>query len=255
MNQKCYLIDLDGTMYKGLELIEGAKVWLEWLQENKIPFLFLTNNSGRTPEQAAKHMQQVGYKNIKPDSFYTSAMAASDTMIRRFPNKKRAFMIGEEGLKQALLNNGYQLVQDQADFVFVGLDRQGCYEKYSLALRELMQGAILVGTNNDRILLSEQGVNCGNGSIVAMMEYASGQQAVKIGKPHESIIEGALAYLNRKKEEVILVGDNMETDILCGVQCGIETILVTTGVHSALQAQSYSFKPNHIIEDLRELIC
>ena len=163
-------------------------------------------------------------------------------------------MVGDEGLREALQNNGYELVNDQADLVFIGLDKEGTWEKYSLALRQVLAGAILVGTNNDRILLSEAGANCGNGSTVALMEYASSREAVKIGKPHAAIIEGALAYLGLGKDEVVIVGDNMETDILCGVQAGIETILVTTGVHDRQAAAAYSFAPDHIIEDLRELM-
>lgn len=254
MDKKCYLLDLDGTMYRGTQIIEGARIFVDYLIEHEMPFLFLTNNSGRTPRQAADHMLKLGYRGILPEHFYTSAMAASDTMIRRFPDKKRAYMIGAEGLREALIHNDYELVEDHADFVFVGLDRNGTYEKYSLALRQLLEGAVLVGTNNDRILLSEAGANCGNGSIVAMMEYASSQQAVKIGKPHPAIVEGVLAHLGMSADQVVIVGDNMETDILCGVNAGIETILVTTGVHSRTQAQEYSFSPSHIIEDLRELM-
>ena len=127
-------------------------------------------------------MLKIGYQGIEPKHFYTSAMAASDTMIRRFPDKKRAYMVGAEGLREALLNNGYELVDDQADLVFIGLDKEGTWEKYSLALRQVLAGAILVGTNNDRILLSEAGANCGNGSTVALMEYASSREAVKIGR-------------------------------------------------------------------------
>lgn len=254
MTKKCYLLDLDGTMYRGTAIIEGAKVFVDHCLKEHLPFLFLTNNSGRTPRQAADHMLKMGYRGIEPKHFYTSAMAASDTMIRRFPEKKRAYMVGAEGLREALLNNGYQLVQDHADLVFIGLDKEGTWEKFSLALRQVLAGAILVGTNNDRILLSEEGANCGNGSTVALMEYASSREAVKIGKPHEAIITGALAYLGLRKEDVVIVGDNMETDILCGVQAGIETILVTTGVHDRQAAAAYSFTADHIIEDLRELM-
>ncbi len=235
MTKKCYLLDLDGTMYRGTVIIEGAKVFIDYCLKEQLPFLFLTNNSGRTPRQAADHMLKIGYQGIEPKHFYTSAMAASDTMMRRFPDKKRAYMVGDEGLREALLNNGYELVDDQADLVFIGLDKEGTWQKYSLALRQVLAGAILVGTNNDRILLSEAGANCGNGSTVALME-------------------GALAYLGLGKDEVVIVGDNMETDILCGVQAGIETILVTTGVHDRQAAAAYSFAPDHIIEDLRELM-
>ena len=123
MTKKCYLLDLDGTMYRGTVIIEGAKVFIDYCLKEQLPFLFLTNNSGRTPRQAADHMLKIGYQGIEPKHFYTSAMAASDTMMRRFPDKKRAYMVGDEGLREALLNNGYELVDDQADLVFIGLDK------------------------------------------------------------------------------------------------------------------------------------
>lgn len=119
-------------MYRGTAIIEGAKVFIDYCLKEQLPFLFLTNNSGRTPRQAADHMLKIGYRGIEPKHFYTSAMAASDTMIRRFPDKKRAYMVGDEGLREALLNNGYELVNDQADLVFIGLDKEGTWEKYSL---------------------------------------------------------------------------------------------------------------------------
>ena len=120
------------------------RVFIDYCLKEQLPFLFLTNNSGRTPRQAADHMLKIGYQGIEPKHFYTSAMAASDTMIRRFPDKKRAYMVGAEGLREALLNNGYELVDDQADLVFIGLDKEGTWEKYSLALRQVLAGAILV---------------------------------------------------------------------------------------------------------------
>ena len=253
-NKKCVLLDLDGTMYRGTDLIEGAKSYIDHCLENNIRFLFLTNNSGRTPQQAAQHMLDIGYTGIRPEHFYTSAMAASDTMISRYPDKKRACMIGADGLREALLSNGYEIVTEDADLVFVGLDKQGCWKDYSIALRQVMKGAILVGTNNDRILLSEEGVNCGNGSIVAMMEYASSRESVKIGKPYPAIVEGVLKKLGMNREDVVIVGDNMETDIQCGYDAGIDTILVTTGVHTREDLNRYSFKPSRIIDDLTELI-
>lgn len=128
-------------MYRGTAIIEGAKVFIDYCLKEQLPFLFLTNNSGRTPRQAADHMLKIGYQGIEPKHFYTSAMAASDTMIRRFPDKKRAYMVGAEGLREALLNNGYELVDDQADLVFIGLDKEGTWEKYSLALRQVLAGA------------------------------------------------------------------------------------------------------------------
>ncbi len=253
INNKFYMIDLDGTMYHGTKILPGAKDFINCLIENNIGFIFLTNNSSRTQEQAAMHMIKMGFKGIKPEMFYTSAMAAADTISRRFPNKKKAAYIGESGMKNALLDYGFTIEPDNPDFLFVGLDRNATYRDYSYAVRTLKNGAILVGTNNDRILLSQEGANIGNGSIVAMFEYATSQEAIKIGKPHPAIIEGALRYAGVNKEDVIILGDNLETDIICGINAGIDTILVTTGVNNMEDCYKLNIHPTYIVDNLSRL--
>ena len=254
LKNKFFMIDLDGTMYHGTTILPGAKEFVNYLISNKMKFIFLTNNASRTQVQAANHMLKIGFKNIKPEMFYTSAMAAVDTVSMLYKKKKKAAYIGEEGMKIALLDNGFTIDPDNPDFLFVGLDRQATYRDYSFALRALKNGAKLVGTNNDRILLSQDGFNIGNGSVVAMFEYATNQEALKIGKPHLPIIQGALRYSNALKEDVIIIGDNLETDIKLGENAGIETIFVTTGVNTMEDCYTLDIKPTYIIDKLSNLI-
>lgn len=254
MSRKCYFIDLDGTMYCGTKVIEGAIEWINHLLRNQNPFIFLTNNSSRTQEQACNHMLKMGFQGIKPEHFYTSAMAAADKIARDYPSKKDAYYIGEDGIKEALVKNGFTINPKRADFLFIGLDRNATYQDYSFALRLAHAGAKLVGTNNDRLLLSEKGVNVGNGSVVAMFEYATQTEAIKIGKPHNAIVEGALRYAKVNKEDVVIVGDNLETDILCGNNAGIETVFVTTGVHNMEDCYRLDIKPTYIVADVSGLI-
>lgn len=254
MDKKCYFIDLDGTMYWGTKVIDGAIRWINYLLDHELDFYFLTNNSSRTQEQACQHMLKMGFTGIKPHHFYTSAMAAADKIARDYPSKKEAYYIGEEGLKQALIANGFHINPEKADFLFIGLDRQATYQDYSYAVRLVKDGCQLVGTNNDRLLLSEKGVNIGNGSVVAMFEYATNSEAIKIGKPHNAIIEGALRYAKVLKENAVIVGDNLETDILCGNLAGIETIFVTTGVHNMEDCYRLDIKPTYIVANLKGLI-
>lgn len=254
MINKFYMIDLDGTMFNGTQIIEGAKEFVDYLIKNNIGFIFLTNNSSRTQEQAAMHMIKMGFNGIKPEMFYTSAMAAADTISRLYPNKRRAAYIGETGMKNALLDNGFKIDPDKPDFLFVGLDRNATYRDYSFALRALKNGAILIGTNNDRVLLSQEGANIGNGSIVAMFEYASNTEAIKIGKPHQAIIEGALRYTKVNKENIIIIGDNLETDIVLGKNAGIDTVLVTTGVNDMEDCYKLNIHPTYIVDNLSRLI-
>lgn len=254
MSEKCYFIDLDGTMYRGTSVIDGAIEWINYLLKHKQPFIFLTNNSSRTQEQACNHMLKMGFKGIKPEHFYTSAMAAADKIAKDYPTKKDAYYIGEDGIKEALLKKGFTINPKRADFLFIGLDRNATFQEYSFALRLAHDGAKLVGTNNDRILLSEKGVNIGNGSVVAMFEYATQTEAIKIGKPHSAIVEGALRYADVSRQDVIIVGDNLETDILCGNNAGIETVFVTTGVHNMEDCYRLDIKPTYIVADVRGLI-
>ncbi len=254
MKNKFYMIDLDGTMYLGTKRIKGAKAFIDHLLENDIGFIFLTNNSCRTQTQAANHMLKMGFEGIRPEMFYTSAMAASDYIAATYPQKRRVNFIGEKGMYEALIENNFIFDSKQPDFIFVGLDRNASYQDYSLVLRSLVHGAKLVGTNDDRILPSEQGENIGNGSVVKMFEYASQQEAIKIGKPHHVMIEQALRYANVAKEDVIIVGDNLETDIQMGVNAQIQTVLVTTGIHNMEDCYRLNIRPTYIVANLKGLI-
>lgn len=250
MNKKCYMIDLDGTMYWGTKILDGAKEFVDWLIETEQHFIFLTNNAARTQQQAANHMLKMGFENIKPEMFYTSAMAAAQMVSNRFPKKNKAYLIGEKGLEEALKDNNFEITSNHPDFVFIGLDRQGTYKEYSYALQCLLDGAKLVGCNDDKILLTENGINMGNGSIVKMFEHASGQKAIQIGKPHRAIIEGALRYANVAKEDVLIIGDNLETDIQLGINAKIDTVLVTTGIHNMEDCYRLNIKPTYMVANL-----
>ncbi len=254
MRKKFFMIDLDGTMYRGTQRIEGAKTFIDTLIRERIPFLFLTNNASRTQQQICNHMQKMGFKDIKPEQFYTSAMAAAEKIARDFPSKKSAYYVGETGLKEALISNGFNITFKNVDFLFIGLDRQANFQDYSYALRAVGENTELVATNDDRIFLSEEGVNIGNGSVVAMFEYAMNKKSIKIGKPYSPIIEGALRYAKVNKEDVMLIGDNLETDILCGIQSGIETTFVTTGVHDMEDCYRLNIHPTYILATLDGLL-
>lgn len=248
---KTYLIDLDGTMYRGNQNIEGAKEFIDDCLENNIPFCFLTNNATRTLRQNVEHMEKLGFTGIKEEHFFTSSMAAARSMAKLGYTK--AQYVGMDGLKEALINNGFEICEDP-ECLFVGLDKTGSYEKYSHALQYLLNGAILVGTNDDRLLANGNTFHVGNGSIVRMFEYASGQTSPKIGKPSKTILYEALDYYKLQKEDCIVVGDNLETDIALGANEGVESIFVTTGVHHKEDIERLQIKPTHIVNRLDELI-
>ncbi|MEG0329458.1 MAG: HAD-IIA family hydrolase [Longicatena sp.] len=250
---KTYLIDLDGTMYRGTQIIEGAKEFIDDLLARDEKFVFLTNNAKRTKAQNVEHMVKMGFKGIQEEHFFTSSMAAARYTAKNYDGRN-AYYIGQDGLKEALCNEGFTISEEDVDFVFVGLDVEGNYEKYSKALGFLLQGAQLIGTNNDRLLAKPSGFNVGNGSIVAMFEYAIGKESPRIGKPYAPILEEALLYFGLTKEDVIVLGDNLETDILLGVHNGVETTFVTSGVHHVEDIEKLQIHPTNIVNDLRELI-
>lgn len=248
---KTYLIDLDGTMYRGDQNIEGTKEFIEDCQKNHQPFYFLTNNATRTLRQNVEHFEKLGFHGIREDQFFTSSMAAARAMHKKGYTK--AQYIGQDGLYEALMKNGFE-ISDNCECLFVGLDKQGTYEKYSDALQYLLKGAILVGTNSDRLLAHGDHFLVGNGSIVHLFEYASGQISVEIGKPSPTILYEALEYYQLKKEDCILIGDNLETDIALGMREGVETIFVLSGVHREEDIERLKIFPDRIIHRLDELI-
>lgn len=248
---KTYLIDLDGTMYRGNSNIDGAKEFIDDCLKNNIPFCFLTNNASRTLKQNVEHMEKLGFEGIEEKHFFTSSMAAARAMRKKGYTK--AQMIGMDGLSEALKNSGFE-ISDEPQCLFVGLDKQGSYEKYSQALQYLLKGAVLVGTNDDRLLANGDTFNVGNGSIVRMFEYASGQTSMKIGKPSGTILYEALEYYGLSKEECIIIGDNLETDIALGVNEHVKTILVLSGVHHEEDIERLGIYPDRIIRRLDELV-
>ncbi len=250
---KVYLIDLDGTMFHGNKIIPEAKQFIDFLVAKQMSFIFLTNNATRTKKQNRDHMLHMGFEHIKEEHFFTSSMAASMYVATNY-KKRNCFYIGKDGLKESLLEQGFTFVEKDADFVFVGLDTGADYTLYSKALSLLLDGAILMGSNGDRKIPREDGFNVGNGAIVHMLEYASGQTSAHIGKPYYPILEQCLAYYSLRKEEVVIIGDNLETDILLGVNHEVETILVLGGVHDREDVRKLNIQPTQIIDDLLTLI-
>lgn len=247
---KGYLIDLDGTMYKGKEKIEAAPGFIKQLKDKRIPYLFLTNNSTSSPEQvAAKLSSQFGIE-AEPAEVYTSSLAAAE-YIRRQPGK-RVYVVGEKGLLDALESVGCEFVEDQIDHVVVGLDTKLTYEKCEKASLAIQQGASFVATNKDTNLPNEKGLVPGAGSLVALIETATRVKPTFVGKPEGFIMASALDRMGLSPEEVVMVGDNYETDILAGINNGIDTLLVLTGFTARQDLAQYPDQPTHVVESLED---
>jgi 4-nitrophenyl phosphatase len=245
---KGYLIDLDGTMYKGTERIDAAADFVKKLQEKGIPYLFVTNNSSRTPEQVAEKLTEFDIPATKEQVFTTSQATANFI----FEKNKNAtiYVIGEEGIKTALEEKKLQLTGENADFVVVGIDRAISYEKLAVACLAVRNGATFISTNGDIAIPTERGLLPGNGSLTSVIAVSTQTQPIFIGKPESIIMEQALEVLGTAKNETLMVGDYYDTDILAGMNAGLDTLLVHTGVTTRDLLSAYDRKPTYAIDSL-----
>lgn len=225
------LIDLDGTLYKGNTMIEGADRLIAALREMNIPFLFVTNNSSATPEEVAKRLERMGIP-AAPGEVCTSAQGAAFYIAKKLGAKK-VFVVGEAGLRYAVMNAGLQLVEENPDIVLQGIDRQLTYARLSAAVEHIRSGADYILTNPDLLLPSDGGLIPGAGSISAMLQKASGAAPTVIGKPSAILMDFALERLGLPAKDTWVVGDNPATDIAAGNAAGCRSILVLTGLATA----------------------
>ncbi|NEU30078.1 TIGR01457 family HAD-type hydrolase [bacterium LRH843] len=247
---KGFLIDLDGTIYRGIEKIDEAVQFVKELDRRKIPYLFVTNNSTKRPDQVAEFLRLMGVP-VTEEHIFTSSMATA-SYITDLKEQASIYVIGEEGLQHSLVHEGHKLVEDEAEYVVIGLDRALTYEKLAKASLQVRQGATFIATNGDAALPTERGLMPGNGSIVSVVSVSTGVQPTFIGKPESIIIEQALEVIGTAKEETIMVGDNYHTDILAGIHGGIDTLMVYTGVSTRDQVGSYHEKPTYELNSLGE---
>lgn len=247
---KAYLIDLDGTMYRGEEKIEEASDFVKVLAENNIPYLFVTNNSSRRPEQVAGKLMSLDIP-ATPEHIFTTSMATANYIYERNPNAS-IYMIGEEGLQAALEEKGFTFDDENPDYVIMGIDREITYEKLAKACLAVRRGAVFISTNGDIALPTERGLMPGNGSLTSVVAVSTQVQPVFIGKPESIIMEQALKVIGIGKEDTLMVGDNYDTDILAGIDAGIDTLLVHTGVTTPEKLTEYNTQPTHVIHSLTE---
>lgn len=247
-----YMIDLDGTIYRGKEKIPAAKRFIERLQEHDIPFLFVTNNSTQAPIKVVENLANNFDIHVKEENVYTSALATADYIADLNKDKRSVYVIGEVGLKQAILDKGFRFEETNPDYVVVGLDYDVTYHKFELATLAIKRGAKFIGTNADTNLPNERGLVPGAGSVIALVECSTQQKATYIGKPETIIMEKALERLGLLKDEVVMVGDNYMTDIKAGINFGIDTMLVYTGVSTRELVRKQEIAPTIELGSLDE---
>jgi NagD protein len=246
-----YLIDMDGVIYRGGALIDGADRFIRELVDRDVPFMFLTNNSQRTRRDVATKLRRMGFP-VGEGHVFTCAMATARFLAGQKPGGT-AFVIGEGGLLTALHRHGYSIVDKDADFVVVGEGRTFNAEVVEDALNMVLNGARLVSTNPDPNCPTQTGTRPGCGAITAMLESASGVQAFSVGKPSPIMMRGARKELRLRAEQTIMIGDTMGTDILGGVQLGYHTVLVLSGVTKPHEVARFAYAPSLVVESINDL--
>ncbi|MEX2785534.1 TIGR01457 family HAD-type hydrolase [Streptococcus sp. H49] len=251
MTYKGYLIDLDGTIYKGKDRIPAGERFISRLQERKLPYVLVTNNTTRTPEMVQKMLAEQFHVETPLHTIYTATMATIDYM-NDMNRGKTVYVIGEAGLQTAISQAGYTEDKENPAYVVVGLDSELTYEKLTVATLAIQKGAVFIGTNPDLNIPTERGLLPGAGAISKLLEAATRVQPVFIGKPNAIIMNKSLDILGVKRHEAIMVGDNYLTDIMAGIQNDIATLLVTTGFTKAEDLAGLPVKPDYVLASLDE---
>ncbi len=251
-NKEAFISDMDGVIYHGNKLLDHVTQFVEWLQTNKKKFLFLTNSSERSPRELCQKMARMGLA-IPEHHFYTSALATASFLASQVPNGS-VYVIGEPGLVNAMYNAGFSMNDYNPDYVVFGETRSLNYEKIERAVRLVQNGAKLIGTNSDLTGPSERGIIPACRALIAPIEMATGKQAYYIGKPNPLIMRHALKTLECHRENAVIIGDRMDTDIIAGIESEMDTVLVLSGVSTRENIQQFPYRPSVILRDVGELI-
>ncbi len=251
-SKKAFLCDMDGVIYHGNRLLPGVPEFVDWLKREGKPFLFLTNSSERSPKELSQKLSRLGVE-VPEENFYTSALATAAFVSSQIPGGS-AYVIGDAGLVKALYDVGYSMNEINPDYVIVGETRSYGYERITHAIQLVLRGARLVGTNPDLTGPSEDGIIPATRALIAPIELATGRSAYFVGKPNPLIMRNALRALGVRREEAVIVGDRMDTDIIAGIESEIETILVLSGVTSREAIEQFPYRPDHVLDGVGDIV-
>jgi 4-nitrophenyl phosphatase len=237
-------------MYRGTEKIAEAIDFVKSLYQKGIPYLFVTNNSSRTPDQVAEKLQAFDIPATSEQVFTTSQATANYIYSKK--RDAKVYVIGEEGIRHALEEKGFQFSGEDAEYVIMGIDREISYEKLATACLAVRKGATFISTNGDIAIPTERGLLPGNGSLTSVVAVSTEVKPIFIGKPETIIMEQALKVLGTSKEETLMVGDYYDTDILAGMNAGMDTLLVHTGVTTKELLLKYEKQPTFVVNSLSD---
>ncbi len=249
---ECWLTDMDGVLvHEGQSLPGAADVIKSW-RDQGLRFLVLTNNSMYTPRDLAARLKATGL-DIPSDSIWTSALATADFIASQKP-KGSAYVLGEAGLTTAMHEIGYIMTDVNPDYVVLGETRSFNFDSLTKAIRLINNGARFIATNPDATGPSAEGPLPAAGSVAALITKATGKDPYVVGKPNPMMFRSAMNKINAHSETTGMIGDRMDTDIVAGIEAGLHTVLVLTGIADDAEINKYPFRPNEILNSIADLL-
>jgi NagD protein len=249
---RSYLMDMDGVLVREEHAIPGADKFIARLRERGFPFLVLTNNSIYTRRDLSARLRFSGIE-IPEDHIWTSALATARFLENQRPNGS-AYVIGEAGLTTALHEVGYTLTESAPDYVVLGETRTYSFERITQAIRLVTDGARFIATNPDATGPSVNGPLPATGSVAALITRATGVDPYFVGKPNPLMMRSALNAIDAHSESSAMIGDRMDTDVISGLEAGMETMLVLTGVTTREMAERFPYRASRIVDSIADLI-
>jgi NagD protein len=245
-------MDMDGVLVREQKVVPGADRFIGRLRALDLPFLVLTNNSMYTPRDLAARLLATGLE-VPEERIWTSAMATARFLENQRPQGS-AFVVGETGLTTALHASGYTLTDRDPDYVVLGETRTYSFEHISRAIRLIAAGARFIATNPDPVGPTPDGPLPATGSVAALVSRATGVEPYFVGKPNPLMMREALNAIDAHSEASAMVGDRMDTDIVSGLEAGMHTVLVLTGITSRADAERFPYRPSRIVDSIADLV-
>lgn len=249
---KTFLMDMDGVLVRGSQLIPGADEFVSRLRSAGLPFLILTNNSLYTARDLQVRLERIGL-HVSTDELFTSALATAQFLHTQSPNGS-AYVVGEAGLTTALHEIGYVLTDVRPDYVVLGETMSYSFARLAQAMRLVQGGARFIATNPDVIGPSDEGMVPATGAVAALISEATGVKPYFVGKPNPLMMRAALRKLGGHSETSVMIGDRMDTDIVAGTEAGMETALVLTGVTQRELVERYPYRPTYIYDSVADIV-
>lgn len=252
-----YLTDMDGVLIREGEMIPGADEFLNALREHEVRFMVLTNNSMSTPRDLSARLANQGL-NIEPERLWTSATATArfleNQSVENQLESTSAYVIGEAGLTTALHEAGLILTQSNPDYVVLGETRTYSFEAITTAINLINNGARFICTNPDVTGPAPQGVLPATGSVAALVTAATGKRPYYVGKPNPVMMRSALNRIGAHSERAVMIGDRLDTDVRSGLEAGMRTILVRTGIADDAEINRFPYRPTRVVDGVIDLI-